>query len=317
MAILIVADQEDLHADCIVSKAREHGHEVVRVSPAHDYGEAFSFNSSNTTSVEVGGKSLTTSEISGVFGRVAIERLSECFSPRNAIERYSIEEESVAWLTALLLLPETIWMNSPRYELWADVKPLSLKKASRIGLRVPDFLITNSVSKVHSFCQNRTVVIKTLSDASFARQNSIYLSVPELGEFDVPGTRIFRPEEVDWGRFDGTPFLLQNYIRRTEEYRVTVIDSTAFTALAVVPSERIDIKEYKFPCYTASNIPKREELLLVELSKALGLRICTFDILRSQEGELFLVDINPGGNWLWLDQEFHGEISDKIVNSLS
>lgn len=317
MSVLIIADREDIHADCIVTKVRQLGHEVVRISPAEDFSKNFLLDSYNITSVEIGGKSVRIDEVTGVMSRIAAERFNECFLPRNAIEKYSIEEEAVAWLSALLLVPFKNWMNSPQFELWADVKPSSLIKATQVGLSVPDFIISNSFSRALSFCQNSLAVIKPLSDASFAFQSSEYVSIPDFGDFDAPGTRIFQPEGVESDFLDGTPFLLQRYIKRTEEYRVTVVDSRAFVALAELSSERIDIKEVDFAIYTASKLPARDEALLIELSISLGLRICTFDILRSQSNELFLVDINPGGNWLWLDREFGGAISTSIAESLT
>lgn len=317
MSVLIVADRDDIHADCVASKASDVGHEVLRISPAHDFSKDFSLQSTDIISFTLGGKLAPLAAVTGVYCRVAAERLNECFAPRNSIERYSIEEESVAWLTALLLIPAQKWLNSPRSEIWADVKPHSLIQASQLGLMVPDFIITNSVSQALEFSKNRNTVIKPISDASLAFQSAEYLSVPDFGEFDTTGTRIFRLEEVDLDRLNGTPFLLQVHIERTYEYRATVVDSKVFVALAVLCKDRIDIKDSDPPKYNASRLPEQEESMLLKLTKLLGLRICTFDIVRSLQGDLYVIDINPQGNWLWLDKYFDGKISSKITESLT
>lgn len=317
MSVVIIADREDLHADCVASSLRETETSVVRLSPLHDFNKPYTFKSSSPRSAKLGGKIFNIDEISGVYCRVALERFIECFSPRNAVERYCIEEEASAWLSALLLLPHKIWMNNPQHELWADIKSSSLMLAIKVGLNVPEFLITNSLTEAQKFSAGRDVVVKPISDASFALQNSNYVSVPDFGEFESIGTRLFEPNAVNSSQLNGTPFLLQVYIPRHEEFRVTVVDSCVFTAIANVPDFRIDIKDAAFPIYLACQLPEFEAIKLIELTRALGLRVCTFDILKSTSGALFLVDINPSGNWLWLDREFDGMISKTIGHALA
>lgn len=317
MSVIIIADREDLHADCIAGRLRENETSVVRLSPVHDFSRPYSFKSSSPRSVRLGGRVFNIDEISGVYCRVALERLIECFSPRNAVERYCIEEEASAWLSALLLLPDKIWMNNPRHDLWSDVKSSSLMQAIEVGLNVPEFLITNSLTEAQNFSAGRDVVVKPISDASFALQNSNYVSVPDFGEFESVGTRFFDPNAVNSMKLDGTPFLLQAYIPRHEEYRVTIVESCVFAAVANVPDFRIDIKDAAFPIYSRCQLPELEAIKLIELTRALHLRVCTFDILKSTSGSLFLVDINPNGNWLWLDREFDGLISKTIGHALT
>ena len=316
MSVIIFSDREDLHADCIVSALKERGEDAIRLSPIDDFNKEFFFSSSRQESFVLGGEEVKLSEVTGVYCRVAIERLSECFMPRNPLERYCIEEESSAWLTALLQIPGRCWINDPRHEIWSDVKPHSLLIASQIGLLVPNFIISNSISRSEKFSASGQKVIKPISDASLARQRGEYVDVPGFSSFDSVGTSFFRSDKFNPQEVNDTPFLLQEYIQRREEYRVTVVDDRVIAGRTIIESELLDIKDSTGQDYILCQIPRDQEVLLQRLMRALGLRICTFDMIVAGDGILYLLDINPGGNWLWLDLQFGGLISGKIASGL-
>lgn len=240
----------------------------------------------------------------------------ECFAPRNDLERFSIEEESSAWLSALLSIDGQLWINNPRFEIWADVKPHSLLIAQRLGLSVPEFIITNSIDSSKKFATSRSAVIKQISDTSLAFQQGEFVSTPSFDAFDVLGTRLFDADSAHILQADTTPFFIQEYVKRTEEYRVTVVDDNIFVAKCQLPIDRIDIKDCVVSNFEACGTYSPFFEPLKNLTSELGLRCCTFDVIRSETGSLHLVDINPSGNWLWLDELLGANISRSIVNAL-
>ena len=68
--------------------------------------------------------------------------------------------------------------------------------------------------------------------------------------------------------------------------------------------------------YEKSDIASDVKNMLLKLMRQLGLRFCTFDLVIENTGEIFLVDINPSGNWLWLNPLFDGKIATEIVSGL-
>lgn len=318
MSVVIISDLEDLHADCVVSKLQRRGAEVIRLSPIDDFGKEFFLSSApgHGDSLILGGTKIQLSEVSGVYCRTAVERLPESFAARNYLEKYCIEEESSAWLTALLLIPSQLWINDPRHEIWSDVKSYSLLVAQKIGIRVPPFIISNLLSRSEQFAATGRLVIKPISEASLAHQDGMFLDVPSFTSFDSVGTSLFCLEKFGPDEVDGTPFLLQRYIRRHEEYRITIADDRIISAKADIESSIIDIKDSIEHKYALCQLSHDLEELLHRLMNALGLRVCTFDMVRAENGDVFLVDINPSGNWLWLDLQFDGLISEKIASGL-
>tara|TARA_B110000908_G_C10200245_1_gene424965 strand:+ start:488 stop:1408 length:921 start_codon:yes stop_codon:yes gene_type:complete len=305
-----------LHADCIVSGLNDVGVPIIRLSPIDNFSEPFFLSSVKSELLIIGGSRVDVSNVTGVYCRVALERLSESFSPRDALERHSIEEEASAWLCGLLSISSYFWVNNPRYEIWADNKQFSLMIASRVGLCVPDFIITNSLSRAKHFSEGKQVVIKSISDTSLAFQRGKFLEVPDFNSFDAIGTSLFKVEEISPEAVDGTPFFLQAYVERIEEFRVTIIDESIFVAKAILSPNQIDIKDVVGLTYEKSDIASDDKNMLLKLMQQLGLRFCTFDLVRAKMGEIYLVDINPSGNWLWLNPLFDGRIANEIVSGL-
>ena len=316
ISVIVISDQEDLHADCIVSGLMNIGVHTIRLSPIDDFSEPFFLLSVKSKLLKIGGSKIDVSNITGVYCRVPLERLSECFSPRNALERHSIEEEASAWVCGLLSISGHFWVNNPRYEIWADNKQFSLMIALKVGLSVPDFIITNSLSHAKRFSENKKVVIKPISDTSLAFQNGKFIDVPDFESFETIGTSLFEVEKISPEALDGTPFFLQAYIERIEEFRVTIIDENIFVAKAILSSNQIDIKDVVGLNYEKSDIASDVKNMLLKLMRQLGLRFCTFDLVIENTGEIFLVDINPSGNWLWLNPLFDGIIATEIVSGL-
>ena len=305
-----------MHADCIVSGLSDIGVPIIRLSPIDNFSEPFFLSSLKRKSLIIGGSKVEVSNVTGVYCRVPLERLSESFSPRDAIERHSIEEEASAWVCGLLSIPSHFWVNNPRYEIWADNKQFSLMIASRVGLSVPEFIITNSVSRAKRFSEGKQVVIKSISDTSLAFQDGKFLEVPKFNSFEAIGTSKFRVDDISPEAVDGTPFFLQAYVERIEEFRVTIIDQSIFVTKAILSQNQIDIKDVVGLTYEKSDIASDDKNMLLNLMRQLGLRFCTFDLVKAKTGEMFLVDINPTGNWLWLNPLFDGSIAAEMVSGL-
>lgn len=251
-----------MHADCIAGRANKLGIRVNRLDPASDFGKNFDLSSETSNCVDIGGKRIDLLSVTGVYCRIALERISECFHPRNSVEQYSIAEEAQAWLSALLLIPDRLWLNSPRSEVWADAHPYNLLVAKRVGFSVPKFRVLNAVYAATEFSNGCDVVIKPISDASFAYQDYQYVTVPDFAPFDTVGTRILDIDLLNAEQIDETPFLLQHHIQREAEMRVTVVQDNIFVAKANVPKHRVDIKDLKPLILKLENFRTKKKIYL-------------------------------------------------------
>ncbi|MDR0301885.1 MAG: hypothetical protein LBI04_06190 [Treponema sp.] len=69
---------------------------------------------------------------------------------------------------------------------------------------------------------------------------------------------------------------------------------------------RNEVKEFKLP----NNIEEK----LIELVKKLGLRFASCDLVLDKNDEIYFLESNVQGNWLWTETNFN--ISEAIADAL-
>jgi pyruvate carboxylase len=102
------------------------------------------------------------------------------------------------------------------------------------------------------------------------------------------------------------PTLLQELVEKAMDVRVTVIGETLFAVgiQSMLREEaRIDFRRaevYDLP-HTIMTLPEDLHLLCVNLVRNFGLRFGAIDLLLAPDGKYFFLEINPNGQWFWLE----------------
>lgn len=312
--VLIISFDFDDHADCVVSKLREHEIKIVRLNPISQFGEPFFFNPAMQECV-IGGCHLNLASVVGVYCRIALENIENLFDENDPIKKFQIREEADAWRSILYQIDRSLWMNSPAEEILASCKPHSLAVARQANVSIPNFFITNVAEKVRHSAFT-CAVVKQISDASIAYQNQQFMEFPDFDEFFVPVVSSCNLEAIDNASLNDTPTLFQYKIKRSTEYRVTIIGENVFTAKVNLQPQVTDIHEVKEPEYNLGQLDQKTSDSLLKLQRLLGLQNATYDLVEDSKGDVHLVDVNPQGNWLWLDELFDDQISSKICENL-
>jgi glutathione synthase/RimK-type ligase-like ATP-grasp enzyme len=193
----------------------------------------------------------------------------------------------------------------------ARVKPYQLAVASRVGLRVPRTLLTNRPDNVVSF-GNRVgrIVTKSLSTI-------IYQDADE-------GTGLLYTSEVpeaDWGDpgIAATAHLFQEVVDRDYEVRLTYVDGQCFAA-AITPDDpaaALDIRDHKRAVtYGEMRVPDEVRTAVGEMMKQLGLLFGAFDFIVRPDGTWVFIEVNPNGQWAWIEQATGLPISAALADVL-
>lgn len=102
------------------------------------------------------------------------------------------------------------------------------------------------------------------------------------------------------------PTFLQAYIDKVLDVRVTVIGDAVF-AVGIDPTQhaqaRVDFRRaepFDLP-HEVLQLPDALAGQCVELVRRLGLRFGAIDLVRTAEGEYFFLEVNPNGQWLWIE----------------
>jgi glutathione synthase/RimK-type ligase-like ATP-grasp enzyme len=118
------------------------------------------------------------------------------------------------------------------------------------------------------------------------------------------------------------PTLLQRRIAKDVDLRVTVVGGECLTValhsqereVSVVDCRRDNMAEMR---YSRANLPSSLSASLVQLTHSYGLRYAAIDLARAPDGRYWFFEINPAGQWAWLEEQVNVPISEALVRCLN
>lgn len=187
----------------------------------------------------------------------------------------------------------------------ASFKLYQLSLAKDIGLKIPNTIITNNPQEALKFIDenNNDCIYKPFNGVNF-------------GPWETRPLKAIDVEEID--KIKECPFILQQHIHGDFDVRVTIVGEEIFTA-------KLLFKEGKHPVDSRSDIvPVMDHTLddrttkqLLLLMKKLGLFYGAIDLRYSNDNGYTFFEINPEGQYLWIEIETGLPISKSIANFLS
>jgi glutathione synthase/RimK-type ligase-like ATP-grasp enzyme len=236
------------------------------------------------------------------YRRVAIAAaLPQDMEPQ---ERDAAVKESRATLLGMLESFNCFVMDPVSTVRASEHKARQLELACELGLDVPSTLSTNDPDAARGFwdlCGGR-VVVKALS--SFA----IY---DEAGREQVVFTSQLAAEDLEHlDQLSLAPLTFQEHLDKAVELRVTLIGDRVFAAAVdsqALERSRIDWRRgggellHSWIPYT---LPSAVSERLLQLTARLGLSYGAADIVVTPDGRHVFLEINPAGEWFWLDDVF-------------
>jgi glutathione synthase/RimK-type ligase-like ATP-grasp enzyme len=116
--------------------------------------------------------------------------------------------------------------------------------------------------------------------------------------------------------------IFQQYVPKRVELRVTVVGRRVFAAeidSQASRSTRHDWRHYDDPNvqYRIHTLPPEMARACVRLVEALGLSFGAIDLIQTPEGKYVFLEINPNGQWGWIEDLTGLPISDAIADWLA
>ena len=303
--ILILSNPHDVHARHIANLLTKRGHHVVRVSRA-DFGQCASISLAPEVqrgSIKVNGMTIASDDISAVWYRRPgrVEAASEI---KDSSDRSFTENEWAQILDGFFAVACRCNV-SPPWKQRAATKPLQLSIASDVGFRVPETLITSDPEEALAFVDdhNGAVVHKTLTSPSH----------------QFADTRAWSSRDVRHiADLCLCPTIFQEQIIGPADVRVTVVGNRTFSAYIVAGAERcVDSRLTTQPTYTPHELPTNVESAILELMDRLGLVFGTLDFKVTHDGEHVFLEVNPQGQFLYVEILAGLPISDALADFLA
>lgn len=204
------------------------------------------------------------------------------------------------------------WLSSPAAVYEAENKLLQLKTAQRLGFIIPETLVTNSKEELEEFykANHRDIIIKPISQTRISYQeNSAFIFTNPVSENLM--------EQIE--QFDLTPCIFQKNIPKEYEIRATVVGEKVFAAAVYSQSDeetKVDWRRKRLK-FVETQIPLEIQNLCVRLLKELNLGFGAIDLIKTPSGEYVFLEINPNGQWAWIESQTGQKISDAIIEYLN
>lgn len=216
------------------------------------------------------------------------------------------------------LLDDVFWFNNPFGARIAHRKLRQLQIAARLGFSLPKTLLTNSPERAFEFADSlqRDIAIKSLGAISVMQENGD--QTLQYGIF----TRKTTIDELQPHRdkISFMPTLFQEFVEKESELRVTCVGSEVFACEITSRDGDETADDYRFD---TARLPHKAVLRpdLVDrmhaYMKAFGLNFGCFDFIVPKDGgDPIFLEMNPNGQWIWVQQRTGQDIALAIANEL-
>lgn len=225
------------------------------------------------------------------------------------------ERESRAFITGALLGLEGVhrWVSDPTSVWRAERKPAQLRVAAAAGFEVPRTRITNDPVAVRMFAEATPLVAKAVSSGYITRE----------GSFETIFTSAVRAEDLrDLSSLAFAPVTFQEQIAKRSDIRVTVVGDQVFTAeidSQALPESQVDWRAADDPrrlVHREHALPASVAAQCLAVVRSLGLAYGAIDLVRTVDDRYVFLEINPNGEWLWLQDALGWPIAESIAAEL-
>lgn len=198
-------------------------------------------------------------------------------------------------------------INNPIGEAAGLNKSYQLTTAKKVGLAVPQTLITNNPNSVRDFYNQLSSCKKSLIYKGY---NS-----PTNG---ITTTKIFKEEDLE--RVDSlcyAPGIFQEYIEG-RNLRVTVVGNNVFSAevLVSIPEAERDWRIEFNSKVVSYGLDNASQDLIRRLMSALKLTYGAIDLKLRPTGEIVFLEVNPWGQFLFVEIQTGLPISFHLAQTL-
>lgn len=203
------------------------------------------------------------------------------------------------------------WLNHPHAIGYAEYKPVQLRSARQAGLRVPQTLLTNDPAVARRFVAGagRTLYKPFGGVAAVTDVDGIHQLFATPIDADAAGS----PSVA------GTMHLFQQWVPKSHEVRLTVVDGRFFAARIDASSDAAHVDwraDYTALEYSIVDVPHRVRSAIERLMASLGLRFAAIDMVVTPDDEWWWLECNPNGQWAWIESETGLPIAAALVDVL-
>lgn len=211
--------------------------------------------------------------------------------------------------------PEALWVSDHYMLGRAGRKSFQLRLAIEAGFIIPDTIFTSDPDEAKRFVARYGTAIVKPQARTFPSEGSLL--------YRFFSSKITNDDDIDYQGLHVAPAIFQAAIPHVSDIRVTVVGKHVFATKIVetrrqkgkvrdwrahVPGNTLAFSSFKLPAKIAKSC--------VALVQMLGLNFGAIDLVESTTGQLFFLEINPNGQWAFVEQETGQQIGKALASLL-
>jgi hypothetical protein len=302
--VLIITNDHDEHASAVIEELQRRDVPVFRFHPEE-------FPDRCSVSIEIRDGRID-GEIRNAYHGVAFDDVCAAWYRRSRnlfgeppsmtserLDQY-IRAQSNATLAAVCHGLQTLWVSHPYALRRAEIKALQLAYAADAGLRTPHTLISNDPDRAGQF-------VHSLDNVECAIKPLIAMGVTDELGYRLPLTTIL-PRGYALDSVTAAPNMFQPYIDKAFELRCVVIGEQIFCARIDSQASDVTRRDWRAGDWRGTDLeqsvyelPDDIQVSILKLMARFGMNFASLDMIVTPAGEHVFLELNPNGQWLWLE----------------
>lgn len=310
--ILLITRRDDLTADFLIERLLARGVPYLRFDVDHYLDDVFLTAEFGQHGIQ---GQVTTPQGSSPLAAVRGVWYRRAMAPRLAHldlipgDREFAERESRHFLEGALGSVPANWVNPwQAVHVW-ERKLAQLPLAAECGFRIPRTVVATDAATLSALSAATPVVAKAIAQGfheTAAGAESIYTHA-------VPSDRLADPAAARL-----CPTQIQERLWKVADIRLTVVGRRLFAArLDADLPDGLDWRRPGAPVrYAPVEVPSRVAAAVGVFLRRASLRYGAFDFALMPDGEWVFLEVNPAGEFAWIEEELRFPIRDALIDEL-
>ena len=310
--ILIIGDEEDPHVAsvCIFLKAKKVDFFILNPYKGSSNSITYTFNPLQILGTS-NGREVNLSKITVVWWRLKPNLVS---FPENKDDferqKFLLREWQLTLEPLKHFLKDCFWINRREADSLVRNKPYQLEMAHQNGFNIPKGIISN----------NSTFVQETAAkfDQFIYKPLSYFIVPPD----QILYSCIMTEEDVRQKskNIEQAPCIFQEYLDKDFELRITVVGDQVFPVK--INSQKNSKTKFDWRKdqthveYELFVLPDELKTKLLRLHREFKIVYGAYDFIVDPKGTYYFLEVNPAGQWLWMEEVLGINISETIANAL-
>jgi glutathione synthase/RimK-type ligase-like ATP-grasp enzyme len=308
--VLILTKKTDIESDLVGIKLLKHGIDYVKITEEDiplNFGFKFDTRTNEKSILYLRNRRINPRNIKIVLFRYFDLKFLNYYT---GIFQAFFAQQWYQAFNCLRLTLDSTWINDSQKTFDSENRLRQLVTAQKIGLSIPETSITNSILEGKKFLKrNPKSIMKVLHHHEITLKHRSFKFLTNNMEAD----HLLSFEDLVYA-----PVIFQRKIENDSEIRVTVVGDKIFSCKLSINdknkySDLHKIEESKI-IFEEINLGKKMEKLCIKLNRELGLLVSSIDFVQGKNGEFFFLEINPIGDWYWIEKRTNLPITKSMFD---